>query len=898
MSTMRVPANSPLVNIPQDRGGGRRYNLNMGMVPQREAGSAMAFGGAAALGYGAMERGLHDVGRLLTGVSIDLQRRADETSALEAYNQLNERVGLFLNGDGSPDTGLYNRKGSAVVNSVKDTREFFNKNVSELAGGLTPNAAQVFQARADVLRFGEQRKVAVFESNGREKWQFDTYKATAETEMRASLDNFSTPRLRDESIARGMGMVEQMGLMNGAPPEAIENMLRKYRAEVMTAGARQLMDKGDFGGAMTAAMDPSLDEAQRLDLVQKAAAGSFNYKLGMLESGGDITGLRQAGAISADYTPAGFSTFKECLDPELMGIAEQEAEAWGVPPELVLSVMKCESGGNPGAGSSAGAIGLMQLLPGTAKDLGVNPHDPAQNIKGGVKYLRQMLDRYNGDTKLALMAYNWGMGNVDEFIKTGHGLKTEKNPTGEVPQETVDYLARNAGLLGMTDGNELTPAAPPPDIQPESLAGYGALDMGAQLQADVNLMAPADRVRAQTAVLNLTGAKVAEQLDGLVSSGELTETQALAQINSIENLALRKRTMTEYRTQSGIRRAMEKEQRMEFENDFANQLMALDGDMAAQWKLIDSLPAETKADRALKEKWQGVYAKTMEAMDPRYKGRSKGADPLAWGNVYDKILYGEITDSKTLMADENIAKLPMQDVQFFVKTLAGSQQVDMAAAHKGFARALGEINGEPGKDKISSKDDKAAFAAFYPFAQQMAAQTNRGQDEEYYYNLGKMFQAKGERNHEGIHLWGYGDNATMQEAFEKDGGISGFLPHFDALGVDEDEAMVAFASQPESTRQKYLKQYDADDVEDQEEWAARAWIRDQMMGPRQRAAQSQMKAKDVIPEKDYKDLKQMFDNNQDLVYAYMDSHEDKSFDAMMLWGYAQMLGQQRNKNGS
>ena len=152
------------------------------------------------------------------------------------------------------------------------------------------------------------------------------------------------------------------------------------------------------------------------------------------------------------------------LPPEaqLSEIIDQHAYGADLDPRLVRAVIQVESGYNPTALSNKGAMGLMQLMPGTARELGVSdPYDPSDNIQGGTAYLRQLLTQFEERIELAVAAYNAGPGAVMKY--------------GGVPpyDETIDYVQR---VVGLYEGREV----------PVKVAGQARIGRKVALQRDAS----------------------------------------------------------------------------------------------------------------------------------------------------------------------------------------------------------------------------------------------------------------------------------------------------------------------------------------------------------------------------------------------------------------------------
>lgn len=230
-----------------------------------------------------------------------------------------------------------------------------------------------------------------------------------------SIDNLNTLQTQFKSFTTDSTDAEKKKareLCNQFEAIFVKQLLQTMRSE----------DSGLFGDGMGADTYQSMFESQMADDIASTGSIGISDKifnsLFKDENGsigtGDLKPLDFSNMIVKRSKPLD-SNFTNRIK-EYEPIIDSASEKYKLPSELIKAVIKTESYGDSLVVSKAGAKGLMQLMDGTASDLGVrNSFDPQENIFGGTRYLREQLDRFDGNLKLALAAYNAGPGNVEKY---------------------------------------------------------------------------------------------------------------------------------------------------------------------------------------------------------------------------------------------------------------------------------------------------------------------------------------------------------------------------------------------------------------------------------------------------------------------------------------------------
>ncbi len=209
----------------------------------------------------------------------------------------------------------------------------------------------------------------------------------------------------------------------------IQNLINTSGKEAAMTRAAQLIKYVDNFNKKINPAENTIENTPKFSEVLQESIGD-SYRFRDVSSNKTVFGtlVRPASKVNGD---------KSYSKTEISNIISEISAKHGVNEKLIRALIKQESGFNPTVVSKAGATGLMQLMPETAKSLGVaDAKDPVQNVDGGVRYLKSMMEKYNGNLILALAAYNAGPGAVDKY----GGVPPYKETQNNVKNILANYL--------------------------------------------------------------------------------------------------------------------------------------------------------------------------------------------------------------------------------------------------------------------------------------------------------------------------------------------------------------------------------------------------------------------------------------------------------------------------
>jgi soluble lytic murein transglycosylase-like protein len=265
------------------------------------------------------------------------------------------------------------------------------------------------------------------------------------------------PLMQDKMQQEKAAQAAAQGMQQQQQPPIAQQVMQEAQAQDQAQGLEQaqsnlpeqfadggIINFAKGGAAALMAEDDryaNAEDADDAEMSQLYGSGTDNDLIQAIAASGKGAGIE---SIHPSAAVSMLSEKEKEIEKGLHKYQSQGIDAAkriGLNPSLMMHVMQKETGGlkNPEtARSSAGAQGVMQFMPATAKQYGINPNLPEEAIPAGAKHLHSLVNHYKGDERLAAMAYNWGQGNVDKWLRNGADPK-------KVPQETRKYVSSLGG---------------------------------------------------------------------------------------------------------------------------------------------------------------------------------------------------------------------------------------------------------------------------------------------------------------------------------------------------------------------------------------------------------------------------------------------------------------------
>lgn len=406
------------------------------------------------MAYGAGGKGLDAMAAAVGQVNKVVQKEQDDADAadvMEASNKIKTSLmgslygedGLFTTGVGENARGLTDRTTQTIHDTTEDVLKGYNARVQKAV-----------KAHLNDNMFNFQRNAAAQESKEREGVEQANYTSLLATNGQFIADGYANPDMINSMLTADTQLVRARGLKLGWSGEQLVAEERKVKTAAIAGAVNRAIAEGDEDTA-----DKLLNQ-YRSDIdaaTWSQLAGGVKKKLNAknmladaraiatkyVDADGNFNQAEAEKDVAAKYGPnakkwvegtAGNISYSGNATTD--NYINTAAKEYDVDPLLVAAIASAESGYNQDATSDVGARGVMQLMPDTAAGLGVNPDNPADNIRGGAKYIKQMLDMFGGNVELALAAYNAGPQTVKD---AGNQIPNKSETQAYVPKVLAIY---------------------------------------------------------------------------------------------------------------------------------------------------------------------------------------------------------------------------------------------------------------------------------------------------------------------------------------------------------------------------------------------------------------------------------------------------------------------------